>query len=129
MYFFVSALCIRFPSHLILTELVTQIFDGVQITRMVHLVYRTLKIQGGSNMTGTDCGLFTHNQSRSYLNHLVLQNLFILVLHWFVSFSVFLLPGPWQITSISFYFASPISCCLSPNVVFFFCNTGMLSVL
>jgi hypothetical protein len=28
-------------------------------------------IQGGSNMTGTNCGLFTHNQSRSYLNHLV----------------------------------------------------------
>jgi hypothetical protein len=27
-------------------------------------------IQGGSNMTRTDCGLFTHNQSRSYLNHL-----------------------------------------------------------
>jgi hypothetical protein len=23
-------------------------------------------------MTGTDCGLFTHNQSRSYLNHLVI---------------------------------------------------------
>jgi hypothetical protein len=29
-------------------------------------------IQGGSNMTGTDYKLFTHNQSRSYLNHLVL---------------------------------------------------------
>jgi hypothetical protein len=28
-------------------------------------------VQGGSNMTGTDCGLFTHNQSRSHLNHLV----------------------------------------------------------
>ena len=28
-------------------------------------------IQGGSNMTGTNCNLFTHNQSRSYLNHLV----------------------------------------------------------
>ena len=28
-------------------------------------------IQGGSNMTGTNCDLFTHNQSRSYLNHLV----------------------------------------------------------
>jgi len=28
-------------------------------------------IQGGSIMTGTDCGLFTHNQSRSYLSHLV----------------------------------------------------------
>jgi hypothetical protein len=31
------------------------------------------KVQGGSNMTGTNCGLFTHNQSRSYLNHLVHQ--------------------------------------------------------
>ena len=29
------------------------------------------EIQGGSNMTGTNCDLFTHNQSRSYLNHLV----------------------------------------------------------
>jgi hypothetical protein len=28
-------------------------------------------IQGGSNMTGTNCDLFTHNQSRSYLNHLL----------------------------------------------------------
>jgi hypothetical protein len=30
------------------------------------------KIQGGSNMTGTNCDLFTHKSSRSYLNHLVL---------------------------------------------------------
>ena len=29
------------------------------------------KIQGGSNMTGTNCDLFTHKSSRSYLNHLV----------------------------------------------------------
>ena len=29
------------------------------------------EIQGGSNMTGTNCDLFTHKQSRSYLNHLV----------------------------------------------------------
>jgi hypothetical protein len=28
-------------------------------------------IQGGSNMTGTNCDLFTHKLSRSYLNHLV----------------------------------------------------------
>jgi hypothetical protein len=28
-------------------------------------------IQGGSNMNGTNCDLFTHNQSRLYLNHLV----------------------------------------------------------
>jgi hypothetical protein len=28
-------------------------------------------LQGGSNMTGTNCDLFTYNQSRSYLNHLV----------------------------------------------------------
>jgi hypothetical protein len=30
-----------------------------------------LDVQGGSNMTGTNCDLFTHNQSLSYLNHLV----------------------------------------------------------
>jgi len=29
-------------------------------------------IQGGSNMTRTDVARFTHKQSRSYLNHLVL---------------------------------------------------------
>ena len=29
------------------------------------------KVQGGSNMTGTNCDLFTHKSSRSYLNHLV----------------------------------------------------------
>jgi hypothetical protein len=28
-------------------------------------------IKGGSNMTGTNCDLFTHSQSQSYLNHLV----------------------------------------------------------
>jgi hypothetical protein len=35
------------------------------------LFYMDNYIQGGSNMTGTDCGLFTHKSSRSYLNHLV----------------------------------------------------------
>jgi hypothetical protein len=30
-----------------------------------------LNIQGGSNMTGTDCVYLLKNQSRSYLNHLV----------------------------------------------------------
>jgi hypothetical protein len=39
-------------------------------------------IQGGSNMTGTNCDLFTHNQPRSYLNHLVCNKL------WFVRPSV-----------------------------------------
>ena len=29
------------------------------------------KVRGGSNMTGTNCDFFTHNQSWSYLNHLV----------------------------------------------------------
>ena len=28
-------------------------------------------VQGGSNMTGRNCDLFTHNQFRSHLNHLV----------------------------------------------------------
>ena len=30
--------------------------------------------QGGSDMTGTVTGLFTHKQSRLYLNHLVCHN-------------------------------------------------------
>jgi hypothetical protein len=34
------------------------------------------KLQGGLNMTGTNCDLFTHNQSRSYLNRLVLSHTF-----------------------------------------------------
>ena len=29
------------------------------------------QLQGSSNMTGTNCDLFTHKSSRSYLNHLV----------------------------------------------------------
>jgi hypothetical protein len=37
--------------------------------------FRCIK-QGGSNMTGTNCDLFTHNQSRSYLNHLVFHSSF-----------------------------------------------------
>jgi hypothetical protein len=28
-------------------------------------------VQGGSNLTGTNCDLFTHKSFRSYLNHLV----------------------------------------------------------
>jgi hypothetical protein len=43
-----------------------------QQTRKKHLL-TVKKIQGGTNMTGTNCDLFTHNQSRSYLNHLVLR--------------------------------------------------------
>jgi hypothetical protein len=30
-------------------------------------------IQGGSNMTGTNCDLFTNKSSRTYLNHLVFE--------------------------------------------------------
>jgi hypothetical protein len=45
-------------------------------------------IQGGSNMTGTNCDLFTHKQSRSYLNHLVV----VLCIFIFVCTSVGLLP-------------------------------------
>jgi hypothetical protein len=36
-------------------------------------------IQGGSNMTGTNCDLFTHNQSRSYLNYLVYVYIYVCV--------------------------------------------------
>jgi hypothetical protein len=37
---------------------------------MVHVM-----LQVGSNMTGTNCDLFTHKQSRSYLNYLVFRTL------------------------------------------------------
>jgi hypothetical protein len=37
-------------------------------------------LQGGSDMTGTNCDLFTHNQSRSYLNHLVHSSCSVFVL-------------------------------------------------
>jgi hypothetical protein len=44
----------------------------------ISIVKKKLKnryeyIQGGSNMTGTNCDLFTHKSSRSYLNHLVIK--------------------------------------------------------
>ena len=42
---------------------------GLEVIRVCSVL---LIIQGGSNMTGTNCDLFTHNQSRSYLNHLVI---------------------------------------------------------
>ena len=40
----------------------------------VHKVGIYQLVQGGSNMTGTNCDLFTHKSSRSYLNHLVYSN-------------------------------------------------------
>ena len=41
----------------------------------IEIVRFSSKVQGGSNMTGTVTGLFTHKQSRSYLNHLALKNI------------------------------------------------------
>jgi len=42
------------------------------VIKPVHIIQYTVTIiQGGSNMTGTDCLQFTHKKSRSYLNHLV----------------------------------------------------------
>ena len=38
---------------------------------LLHAGNRKFDIKGGSNMTGTNCDLFTHKSSRSYLNHLV----------------------------------------------------------
>jgi phosphatidylserine decarboxylase len=37
----------------------------------VLLAVQNLHVQGDSNMTGTNCDLFTHKSSWSYLNHLV----------------------------------------------------------
>ena len=40
----------------------------------LHRTPSLFYVQGGSNMTGTVTGSFTHKQSRSYLNHIVLQH-------------------------------------------------------
>ena len=45
------------------------------------------KLQGGSNMTGTNCDLFTHKSSRSYLNHLVLSFSIITSVFHYLCFS------------------------------------------
>jgi hypothetical protein len=40
---------------------------------VLQMHQRVVMLQGGSNMTGTNCDLFTHDQSRSYLNHPVFR--------------------------------------------------------
>ena len=49
--------------------------DQVIIQDSEDKLQKSVYIQGGSNMTGTVTGLFTHKQSRSYLNHLVLNQM------------------------------------------------------
>ena len=74
-----SFLRLGLPSGLIPTGFPTKalcapLLSPIRATRPAHLILLDLitrMIQGGSNMTGTNCDLFTHNQSRSYLNHLV----------------------------------------------------------
>jgi hypothetical protein len=39
--------------------------------KLYKTVIKPVVIQGGLNMTGTNCDLFIHKSSRSYLNHLV----------------------------------------------------------
>jgi hypothetical protein len=46
---------------------------GLFLSSDIKTKAKILNVQGGSNITGTSCDLFTHNQSRSYLNHLVLR--------------------------------------------------------
>jgi hypothetical protein len=41
------------------------------VTNNKHYFMVNSEIQGGSNMTGTNCDMFTHKSSWSYLNHLV----------------------------------------------------------
>jgi hypothetical protein len=54
-----SALCLLWRC----SSLVAIFFFYGHLMRIHH-------VQGGSNMTGTNCHLFTHKSSRSYLNHL-----------------------------------------------------------
>ena len=57
-----------------LRSLCTSMYTRTHTHVIVYIyiyIYIYIHTQGGSNMTGTDCGLFTHNQSLSYLNHFV----------------------------------------------------------
>jgi hypothetical protein len=45
--------------------------DDSELTSHAIKLIVLMLVQGGSNVTGTNCDLFTHNQSRSYLNDLV----------------------------------------------------------
>jgi preprotein translocase subunit SecG len=47
---------------------------------IIMIIIIIIIIQGGSNITGTNCDLFTHNQSRSYLNHLVIIIIIIIII-------------------------------------------------
>jgi hypothetical protein len=55
-------------------------------------VFSPIDIQGGSNMTGTNCDLFTHKSSRSYLNHLVFHSFIILVQYTQLHFKTAFIP-------------------------------------
>jgi hypothetical protein len=48
------------------------IFNEIWKNIILTLLWILRYIQGGSNMTWTNCDLITHKSSRSYLNHLVL---------------------------------------------------------
>jgi hypothetical protein len=69
-----------------------------------------LIVQGGSNITGTNCDLFTHNESRSYLNHLVQCHLRTLC-----QISLFPLGFP-TITFYQFFLFQMRTACLFKNI-------------
>jgi hypothetical protein len=64
------------------TKYYTTVKSGIEYLSHTRRTHHCNRGQGGSNMTGTNCDLFTHKQSRSCLNHLVL------ILHLFLSLSV-----------------------------------------
>jgi hypothetical protein len=61
---------------------VTNYLSGVY--NVSAILYRQCKVQGGSNITGTNCDLFTHKLSRSYLNHLVYVVIIIIIRYIFM---------------------------------------------
>jgi hypothetical protein len=61
-----------------LDEAVDLSYDRLLMNETIRVgIYIYIYIQGGSNMTRTNCDLFTHNQFRSYLNHLVCVCIYI----------------------------------------------------
>jgi hypothetical protein len=72
--------------HLLMTAAFDDVYSELlrmsldMIPSLIITITTIINIQGGSNMTGTNCDLFTHKSSRSYLNHLLLNSYFYVFL-------------------------------------------------
>ena len=50
-----------------------------QDAQFCNVTSLSMYVQGGSNMTGTNCDLFTYKSSQSYLNHLLCMYMYVCI--------------------------------------------------